>query len=122
MPRAFRQLAPLAAISLVVPAAIAQNLGGGFVLDKSRPFAYLAFDHIGTAKPNSDGDSPKRIYLRIVNNCQIPLVLKAQREEGQPEAILEDEVLPVEQYLRLVSPEDLAKEDKNRAEALKHKP
>lgn len=65
-------------LSLVVLFALAspllsQSFASNFVIDKSKPFVYLVFDHIGTQKPHYKGDDPKRLFLRVVNNCNIPI-------------------------------------------------
>jgi hypothetical protein len=48
-----------------------------FVLDPTRPFLYLEFDHAGpSTHPAADEDS-KRIWLSMVNNCKIPVRIEA---------------------------------------------
>jgi hypothetical protein len=45
-----------------------------FVIDQSKPYVYLKFDHIGPRKPVQDGEGDTGIWLRVVNNCRIPIV------------------------------------------------
>ena len=56
-----------------------------FVIDESRPYAYLKFDHIGPRKPVQDGEGDVGIWLRVVNNCRIPIskILNSAEEEKE---------------------------------------
>ena len=105
---------------------LAQSLRDSFVIDQSKPFAYLFFDHIGPRKPAGKGGGSEGLWLRVVNNCRIPLVLRASSApEGEPGSTLEDEVVPVEPMLQILSDSELAaaeQEDRDRERALKQKP
>jgi hypothetical protein len=97
-----------------------------FVIDPSKPFAYLKFDHIEPIKPNPDSKAEPYIWLRAVNNSRIPIVFRASGPPpGYPGVSLEAEVIEEEQGIQIVSDRDQAdfdKEQKRRKERLKHKP
>lgn len=66
-----------------------------FVIDSSRPYAYLAFDHIGPRKPTQASDSNVGLWLRLVNNSRIPLVVATfGLTTGDPGAGVYYEVVP----------------------------
>ncbi len=46
-----------------------------FVLDTTKPYVYLAFDHAGARKPVSPGESAEGIWIRFVNNCNQPVTI-----------------------------------------------
>jgi hypothetical protein len=48
-----------------------------FVRDANRPFVYLKFDPIGTGVRRSDHEPSSRIWLQLVNNCNVQVVLHA---------------------------------------------
>lgn len=60
-----------------------------FQIDASRPFVYIKFDHIGPGAPRSADEPATRIWLRLANNCRIPIVVRAN---GVPDESPEDEV------------------------------
>jgi len=47
-----------------------------FVIDDSKPYVYLKFDHIGDRTPVKDGESSKGLWLRLVNNCYLPIKIR----------------------------------------------
>ena len=69
----------------------AQNLSWGkdFVIDENRPFVYVRFDHVGPGEQRSDDESTSRTWLRLVNNCRFPIVL---RTTGVPDESPKEEV------------------------------
>jgi hypothetical protein len=65
---------------LIVPliafhVALAQSGRDDFVLDSSNPYVYLQFDHIGPRKPIQHGEPSTGLWLRIVNNCRVPVIV-----------------------------------------------
>jgi hypothetical protein len=40
-----------------------------------KPYVFLEVDHVGKRKPERDGEPDTGIYLRIVNNCRMPIVI-----------------------------------------------
>lgn len=106
---------------------LGQDLPSSFVIDHSRSFAYLVFDHIGTGKLYSEKDVPERIFLRVVNNCRVPILFRAEGpSDSFPGYIFEDEVVPEEEILQIVSsPEEMnavKQQETDRIEAMQHKP
>jgi len=64
------------------------NIAGQFIFNKERAFAYLQFDHVGKG-PRRDANEPAyRIWLRFVNNCRVPIVI---RTSGVPDGSPIDE-------------------------------
>jgi hypothetical protein len=111
---------------LLAANASAQNTSvQSFVLDQSKPFVYLKFDHIGPRKPLRNGEGNTGLWLRVVNNCRIPIVFESfSMPSGEPGVGLMDEVVETEPILQVYStPEE--KEEIQRREKLrksKHKP
>jgi hypothetical protein len=46
-----------------------------FVIDPNRPYVYLTFDHIGVGIRRDEGEPSSRIWLRLVNNCRVPITV-----------------------------------------------
>src|SRR5260370_6825815 len=46
-----------------------------FIIDPNRPFVYLRFDHIGKGIPRDEDEPATRIWLRLTNNCGVPIVV-----------------------------------------------
>jgi hypothetical protein len=44
-----------------------------FVVDASKPYVYLAFDHVGRREAAREGESPQGLWLRLINNCRVPI-------------------------------------------------
>jgi hypothetical protein len=70
------------------PTLQAQATASGFVIDPNRPYAYVKFDHIGKGVKRSDEEPDLRIWLRLTNNCRLPIMV---RTTGVPNGVLEDE-------------------------------
>lgn len=87
----FRFIAVLLFVSIVASSASAQSkkLPPGFLLNTNRPFVYIKFDHIGPGIPWSDDESSTRIWLRLTNNCRVPVRVIAN---GVPDSSPRDEV------------------------------
>ena len=69
----------------------------GFLVDVNRPFVYVKFDHIGPGAPRSADEPNSRIWLRLTNNCRIPILVRANGvpdESPKDEVGLEYEVVP----------------------------
>jgi hypothetical protein len=49
--------------------------GSGFVIDASRPYAYIKFDRIGNGLQRWEGEPTSRIWLRLTNNCRLPITV-----------------------------------------------
>lgn len=60
-----------------------------FVIDANNPFVYVRFDHIGPGAPRSEDEPSTRIWLRLVNNCRIPIVVRAN---GVPDESPKEEI------------------------------
>jgi hypothetical protein len=111
---------------LLVANAFAQNRSApDFVIDQSKPYVYLKLDHIGLRKPIQNGESNTGLWLRVVNNCRIPIVFESfSMPPGVHGVGLIDEVVENEPVLQIYStPEegkDIQRHEKLRK--LKHKP
>ena len=54
------------------------NDGGakqGFLIDQSKHYVYLKFDRVGDREPLSSDEPDKGLWLRLVNNCRIPITV-----------------------------------------------
>jgi hypothetical protein len=63
-------------ISLFQVCANAQQNPSDFVLDSSNPYVYLKLDHVGPRKPALKGEPSVGVWIRIVNNCRIPILVQ----------------------------------------------
>lgn len=78
--------------------AYAHSPDKSFVIDGTRPYAYLQFDHIGPRKPLHEGEPLVGLWLRIVNNCRVPIEVKSYGvPTGDPGTGVFDEVIPLQQ-------------------------
>lgn len=94
---------------LSVTSLFGQNVSvQDFVIDQSKPYVYLKFDHIGPRKPVQDGEGNTGIWLRVVNNCRISIVFPSfAMPKGNPGVGLMDEVVDIESMLQTFnSPEE----------------
>jgi hypothetical protein len=85
---------------LVLPALASaqkgsQNFARQFVIDSSKPYVYIKFDHIGDRKPVNDWESSKGMWLRLVNNCKLPIQISVLGSStGDTGVLLNFEVVP----------------------------
>jgi hypothetical protein len=49
----------------------------GSLINVNRPFVYVKFDHIGPGARRSVDEPNSRIFLRLTNNCRIPILVRA---------------------------------------------
>lgn len=74
----------------------AQDLAKNFEIDKSKPYVYIKFDHFGIRKPVNDWESTKGLWLRLVNNCRLPIgVSVLGLGTGDPGVAVNFEVVPM---------------------------
>lgn len=62
-------------LSWAVAIVLALGQPDRFTLDPSRPFVYVKFDHFGSRKPIRQGEESKGLWLRLVNNCRLPIIV-----------------------------------------------
>jgi hypothetical protein len=71
--------------------------GSQFLVDPSKPYVYLELDHVGPRKPLREGEPDIGIWLRLKNNCKLPIVVIAlgatPRSPGEVVSLV-DEVVP----------------------------
>jgi hypothetical protein len=73
-----------------------------FVLDTSKPYVYLKYDHIGPRKPVQPGEDNVGLWLRIVNNCRIPIIVVGHHAlSGELGFYLDDEIIDQEPYVTM---------------------
>lgn len=67
-----------------------------FLIDQSKHYVYLKFDHIADREPLTPDEPRRGLWLRLVNNCRIP-ILVAILDTGpeNPGVGVFDEVVPV---------------------------
>ena len=71
-------LAFLLCLTLSIILSYGSDVGpktGGFLIDPSKHYVYLKFDHVGDRHPLSRDEASKGLWLRLVNNCRIPIVV-----------------------------------------------
>jgi hypothetical protein len=112
----------------IAASALAQDLSvKNFTIDPTKPYVYLKFDHIGTRVPVQGDEGNTGLWLRVVNNCRIPIVFDGfPPPAGDPDVGLMDEVVAEEPILTILSSPAQVKEDqkkeRERLQKLKHKP
>jgi len=57
----------------MVLAALMQKQNPSFVIDDTKPYVYIDFERIGNRTPLSDDEPSEGLWLRLVNNCNIPI-------------------------------------------------
>jgi hypothetical protein len=111
---------------MVASPLLGQNFASNFVIDKSKPFAYVVFDHFEKQKPQYEGDDPKRLILRVVNNCNIPLRFMVADSNLGSGYLVEHGVMAAGDYSDIpempMSPEEARNYQRDRESALKHMP
>jgi len=65
------------------------DLSKQFLIDVNRPFVYVKFDHVGPGAPRGRGEADTRIWLRLTNNCRVPILVQAN---GVPDESPKDEI------------------------------
>jgi hypothetical protein len=67
-----------------------------FVIDSSKPYVYLKFDRVADRKPLSPEEASRGLWLRLVNNCRIPIIVAVFNPgTGDPGFGVLDEVIPI---------------------------
>ena len=59
-----------------------------FVIDPNHQYVYLKFDHIGPGIRRDGHESATRVWVRLMNNCNVPIVVG---ENGTPDGSPKDE-------------------------------
>lgn len=86
-----------------------------FIIDQSKPYVYLKFDHIGPRKPVQNGEGNMGLWLRVVNNCRIPIVFVSfNMPNGELGVGLIDEVVKNELMIQIFSTSSEGKEIQRR--------
>jgi hypothetical protein len=86
------------AVSSAPSAVDARPKTGDFLIDPSKHYVYLKFDHVGDRKPLAPNETTKGLWLRLVNNCQIPITVAIFNTEnaGPDHGVgIYDEVVPL---------------------------
>jgi hypothetical protein len=99
-------LAPLLCIGLspALSCAEATPKTRGFLIDPSKHYVYLKFDHVGDREPLSPDETTKGLWLRLVNNCRIPIVVAIfNTGTTDPGVGVYDEVVPHPSRLPILS-------------------
>jgi hypothetical protein len=82
-------IVPLLCVVGTTLLAQSPKTNNSFLIDVNRPFVYVKFDHIGPGAPRSADEPNSRIWLRLTNNCRIPILVRAN---GVPDESPKDEV------------------------------
>jgi hypothetical protein len=57
--------------------AASDNYREQFLLNHEKPYVYIMFDHLGTREPFYSNESNRGLWLKLVNNCRIPINIAA---------------------------------------------
>jgi hypothetical protein len=83
-------------LTLLAPVTQAQRFSDRFIIDATKPFAYVRFDHVARRKHPSRNEFPTGLWLRLVNNCRLPIAVTANGPEpGEPGVTVEYDVVPI---------------------------
>lgn len=80
-------------LTFAVQVTAAQGVSKSFVIDASNPYVYLKFDHVGRRVPLSLSEPHEGLWLRLVNNCRVPVVVTLYNS-GPDGLALFDEIIP----------------------------
>lgn len=81
---------------LTVPRAAAQTKVTDFLIDTSKSYVYLKFDHLGGRKRLGGDEVDQGLWIRFVNNCRIPVILGTfSPGTGDPGIGVYDEIVAV---------------------------
>ncbi len=96
-----------------------RDIAADFVLDHSKPYVYLAFDHIGPRKPILEGEDPSGLWLRVVNNCRVPISIGTYGFVNSSEIGVFYSVVPIDPPM-IVANTNVSNDeaDKNNSEAM----
>jgi len=76
--------------------ASAQVKTTDFLIDPSKEYVYLQFDHLGSRERIGGDEVSQGLWIRLVNNCRVPvLVATFNPGTGDPGSGIYDEVVPV---------------------------
>src|SRR5947209_7194252 len=91
---------PVCTALLIASTMQAQAPVTSFVIDESKPYVYLQLDHLGPRKPLHQGEPSTGIWLRIVNNCKVPISVPSYGiPTGDAGTGVLDEIVPLQQLL-----------------------
>ena len=86
----------LALTASAVPVQV-QKKASTFVIDQAEPYVYLKFDHIGKRQPLSSRETDKGLWIRLANNCRVPIIVVTfDPETKDPGSGVYDEIVPVD--------------------------
>ncbi len=88
---------PFSALKAQQPATNRIAQVSDFLIDSSKPYAYLELDHVGPRKPLRDGEPNVGIWLQLRNNCKLPIVIVAvvvSTDASREVITVQDEVVP----------------------------
>jgi hypothetical protein len=78
-------------------AQMVPNLGHqaqSFLIDPSKDYVYVKFDHTGPRKPLPQDTTSQGLWLRLVNNCRVPVVVATfDLGTGDPGVVVFDETV-----------------------------
>jgi hypothetical protein len=75
--------------------ASAQVKTTDFLIDSSKDYVYLKFDHLGRRERLGGDEVSKGLWIRLVNNCRVPVIVATfDPGTGDPGSGIYDEVVP----------------------------
>lgn len=75
--------------------ASAQVKTTDFLIDPSKDYVYLKFDHLGSRERLGGDEVSKGLWIRLVNNCRVPVIVATfDPGTGDPGSGIYDEVVP----------------------------
>jgi hypothetical protein len=93
----FAALVLFSVLSASAASAQVQKKPPSFVIDPSQPYVYLKFDHVGKRQPLSRHELDRGLWIRLVNNCRLPITVATfDTETSDPGIGVDDEIVPVD--------------------------
>lgn len=75
-----------------------------FVIDPNHQYVYLKFDHIGPGIRRDRHESATRVWVSLINNCNVPIVVS---ENGTPDGSPKDERQIMYRVVPTIMPEPI---------------
>jgi len=89
------QSAVLSGMLLTALLGSAQVKTTGFLIDSTKDYAYLKFDHLGNRQRIAGDEVSEGLWIRLVNNCRVPLLVATFNPgTSDPGIGVYDEVVP----------------------------
>jgi hypothetical protein len=90
-----RTLSNVVVLSCAVAFSVAQTRSAPrLALDATKPIVYVSLDRIGPRPPVDEYEPDRGLWLRVVNNCTLPIEVQTMEAGTEPElTLVADEII-----------------------------